>query len=229
MDEKIIDRRVRRTRTLLQEAVVALILEKPYPKITVQDVLDRADVGRSTFYAHFSDKEALLVSCFDDLATDLDHRIEADEGAQHLLHAAAFFTHAQERRDFYQAMIEGGGMEIVLATGRRHIEDSIQSHLKQMEVEEEALDIPLPVLTNYLTGSLLSLLTWWLSEDLPYPPNQMATMFEQLVMPGFEDLLQGDDPQERTETAADEDQIKAHGPAEITESDNLARPADMLS
>jgi AcrR family transcriptional regulator len=189
MDKKQSDRRIRRTRHLLQEAIVALILEKPYYKVTVQDILDRADVGRSTFYAHFPDKEALLVSGFDDLATDLDHRIEETEESQHLLHAEAFFKHAQERRDFYKAMVEGGGVEIVLETGRRHIEDSIQTHLRQMEVEEDTLAVPLPVLINFLTGSLLSLLTWWIAEDMPYNPDRMADMYEQLVMPGFEGLL----------------------------------------
>ena len=189
MESNRADRRIRRTRLLLQEAIVALILEKTYYKITVQDIIDRADVGRSTFYAHFPDKEALLVSTFDDLASDLDHRIEGTAETQHLLHAEAYFIHAQERRDFYQAMIEGGGMELVLETGRRHIEDSIQVHLSQMEVDSDALATPLPVLINFLTGSLLSLLTWWIAEDMPYTPAQMSVMYEQLVMPGFLGLL----------------------------------------
>ena len=80
-------------------------------------------------------------------------------------------------------------MEIVLETGRRHIEDSIQSHLGQMEVKEESLGVPLPALINFLTGSLLSLLTWWLAEDMPYTPTQMAVIYERLVMPGFQGLL----------------------------------------
>lgn len=183
------DRRVKRTRLRLQEAIVALILERPFYKITVQHILDRADVGRSTFYMHFPDKEALLVSTFDDLAADLDHHIGGSDGSHHPLHAKAFFLHAQEHRDFYQAMIEGGGMEIVLETGRRHIEDGIQSHLGQMGVKEESLGVPLPALINFLTGALLSLLTWWLAEDMPYTPTRMAEIYEQLVMPGFQSLI----------------------------------------
>src|SRR5690242_15633867 len=69
------DRRVRRTRRALQNALVGLIAERGYPRTTVQDVLDRADVGRSTFYAHFRDKDALFASCFDDLRTDLEQAL----------------------------------------------------------------------------------------------------------------------------------------------------------
>jgi AcrR family transcriptional regulator len=62
--EAITDRRVQRTRRLLHKAFMSLILEKKYESITVQEILDRADVGRSTFYMHFRDKDELLVSGF---------------------------------------------------------------------------------------------------------------------------------------------------------------------
>jgi AcrR family transcriptional regulator len=71
------DRRVRRTRRILIEALIQLILEKGYSRITVQDILDRADVGRSTFYSHFRDQEALLVACFDSLRDELRGEIDA--------------------------------------------------------------------------------------------------------------------------------------------------------
>jgi AcrR family transcriptional regulator len=59
------DRRVRRTRSALIDAFLGLVVEKGYEKITVQDILDRADIGRSTLYAHYRDKEALLLACFE--------------------------------------------------------------------------------------------------------------------------------------------------------------------
>ena len=57
MATKAPDRRVQRTRKLLQDALMALILEKGYEAVTIQDIIDRANVGRSTFYAHFLDKQ----------------------------------------------------------------------------------------------------------------------------------------------------------------------------
>ena len=59
------DRRVRKTRQLLREALMELTLERGYDHVTIQDILDRADVGRSTFYAHYHDKDDLLVSEFE--------------------------------------------------------------------------------------------------------------------------------------------------------------------
>lgn len=66
------DRRVRRTRKLLHSAFLELVIEKGYDKITIQDILDRADVGRSTFYVHFRDKEALLTASFDNMRDQLE-------------------------------------------------------------------------------------------------------------------------------------------------------------
>src|SRR4051794_34863467 len=61
------DRRVARSRRALKEALTDLILERGYESVTVQDVIDRADVGRSTFYAHFLDKDDLLMAILADL------------------------------------------------------------------------------------------------------------------------------------------------------------------
>src|SRR5258707_15719817 len=71
------DRRIRRTRRLLRDGLLALVLEKGYDQITVQDILERADVGRATFYAHFRDKDDLLVSGADDLRESLRQQMSA--------------------------------------------------------------------------------------------------------------------------------------------------------
>src|SRR5690242_13310 len=67
--QKAPDRRIQRTRQLLLDSLIQLILEKGYESITVQDIIDRANVGRSTFYSHFQDKEDLLLSGFESMRT----------------------------------------------------------------------------------------------------------------------------------------------------------------
>lgn len=187
-DEKE-DRRVQRTRRLLQEALVALILEKRYDKITVQDIIDRANVGRSTFYANFLDKEDLLVSSFISWEHDLDHHMQTEahdsETADHLLHSLSFFRHARAERNLYRAMVEGGGIEVLIGAGQAHMTASIQSHLDAMLPDSQQLLVPLPIITNFVAGGLLSMLMWWLNNETTHSPEQMNAMFNNLAMPGI--------------------------------------------
>ena len=159
------DRRVRRTRRRLQRALAELILEKRYEKITVQNIIDRADVGRSTFYAHYLDKEDLLVSSFTSWAQDLDQHLQADNHAEeeedHLLHSLTFFRHADEQFDLYRAMLEGGGGEVLVETGREHMQADICRHLEARLSPGREPVIPVPVIANFLAGALWSLLMWW--------------------------------------------------------------------
>ena len=81
MATKKVDRRIQRTRRLLQDALITLILEKGYDKITVQDIIDEANVGRSTFYAHYLDKDDLMASSLELLRAELhQHLVGADNG-----------------------------------------------------------------------------------------------------------------------------------------------------
>src|SRR5262245_47433680 len=111
------DRRVRRTRRTLHEALIALILEKGYERVTVQDILDRADVGRSTFYTHFRDKEALLLTSFDGVRDELRRELDAVGPGQPMADparpAAALFAHAHRNRRVYQALCGRQGGTVV--------------------------------------------------------------------------------------------------------------------
>jgi AcrR family transcriptional regulator len=188
------DRRVQRTRQLLRDALVSLILEKGYQKITVQNIIDRANIGRSTFYAHFRDKEDLLLSGFDELAHDLNrhmrsHEVNADEQG-HLLHSLEFFIHADSNKELYKAMMESGGGDLVLDIARQHMHDHIEAHLNQIPFIGE--EIPLVVITNFLAGSLLTMITWWLEQENPYAPGEMNDMFNALAMPGVRRLMKAE-------------------------------------
>src|SRR5213083_3229079 len=96
------DRRVQRTRKLLQDALVSLIMEKGYEAATVQDIIDRANVGRATFYAHFADKETLLSSRLEDLRHLL---LERQRQTPALGFSLAMLEHAYAHLRLYQAII----------------------------------------------------------------------------------------------------------------------------
>lgn len=185
------DRRVQRTKKLLREALVSLILEKGYQKITIQDIIDRANVGRSTFYSHYRNKEDLLYSGFDELAHDLHRHTRppnaAGDSLEHLMHSLEFFTHAYNNQELYMAMTESGGGEKLLEIGRQHMQNHIEAHL--IHYPSLGKEIPISVITNFLAGSLLTMIIWWLEQKMPYTPQEMNNMFNALAMPGIRDMM----------------------------------------
>jgi AcrR family transcriptional regulator len=182
----VTDRRVRRTRNLLGSALVELILEKGYARVTVQDVLDRADVGRSTFYAHFRDKDALLMAGFDDMATQLRADIDAlapgvspPSGAP----AAALFTHAWRHRDVYAALFGRRGGEAFRRNLHTLLSDVLRGHLAPHMTAARS-DLPLSAVVEFAASSAIGLLISWVDDGFPYPPEQMAVIYQRLVAPG---------------------------------------------
>ncbi len=189
-----IDRRVQRTRQILQEALLALILEKGYAAVTVQDVIDRANVGRATFYSHFQDKHDLFLSGFASLR---------DQFEQHLLAQSPMngdpwnlslmmFQHAQSHLPIYKAMAGKQGGNIALGHIQKYLSALIQEHFKTQLSERKNLKVPPEVIAHYIVSAYMALLTWWLDHDAPYPAEQMNEMFRQLTQPGVEAILRTD-------------------------------------
>ena len=168
------DRRVRRTRRSLQRALVALMAERGYEKVTVQEVLDRADVGRTTFYAHFRDKEALFASCFDDLRADLERELSAMGGAPPDDPASpigVIFEHAYRNRPVYRAV------------GATHLHDLLFGALRD-HLAGRSTRLPVEVVAEYHASALIGVLGWWVRADFPYGPAEMARMCREITQPG---------------------------------------------
>ncbi len=191
MTEKMLDRRVRRTRLALHKALMALILEKKYQSITVQEILDRADVGRSTFYLHFQDKDELLVSGFQYLGHLLKAAQEASAAApgkswgRIIGFSLAMFEHAYEYREVNRALL-GSSAEAVV---RRQIH-SVLATMVSREVKLElqrgkrgSSAVSAELLTHFLVSTYTSVLTWWLNSRNPMPPKEIDLAYRQLVSP----------------------------------------------
>jgi AcrR family transcriptional regulator len=192
------DRRVRRTRELLRSAFLSLILEKGYDRITVQDILDRADVGRSTFYAHYRDKEDLLHAGFEDiraaLAAERNAR-EAESAAdvELLQPLLTVFTHVERHRQFWAPMSRKGGAELITRLLRDSVDDLVRQHL-QSQFGGPAVDpTELEAAVQFVAGACMGLLIWWLDhEDIPSSAEQVHTIFRRLATPGIERFLAPD-------------------------------------
>ena len=190
------DRRIQRTRRLLGDALLALIVEKGYAAITVQDILDRANLGRSTFYAHYRDKDDLLTGEFEhfkELFEQFDAQPPEDghgprSGARSP--SLAFFRHAGEQHRLYKAMVGKRGGETVRKLHYQYISGLMKSYLEQHIPDDENMAVPREVTVHYFISSFLALLTWWLDNKMPYSPEQMDEMFQRLVMPGVSAALE---------------------------------------
>lgn len=184
--KKIVDRRIQRTRQLLQEALLALILEKGYDAVTVQDIIDRANVGRSTFYAHFRDQEDLFLSGFESMRAQFEQYLTsqaADDGGPWNLNLL-MFQHAQSQHRLYKALAGKQGGKIMLAHIYQYLTPLVREHLQAQLRGGKQGPVPPDVLAHFLVSSLIALLTWWLDNDLPYPAERMNEMYRQLTEPG---------------------------------------------
>ena len=175
------DRRVRRTKQRLKDALGSLIVEKGYDKITVQDLIDRADVGRSTFYAHYETKDDLLLS-WTQLAADMElHMPQEETDAGSIMPSLALFRHLGEQHHLYRAMIGSRGIEIVIEMVHGMLLRQATSELERRPDASDQTTIPIEVRAEFLASSLLALLTWWLDNDIPYAPESMDEMYQELT------------------------------------------------
>jgi AcrR family transcriptional regulator len=177
------DRRTNRTKRSLSEALVALIKEKRFDDITVQNVIERADVGRSTFYSHFRDKEDLFQRDWERFLDDFAHHIDWKKaGNGPFIPVAYLFQHLQEYQQFYRGLVRSRKAEAVFRTGANYLAKLIEDSITELLNDQPAV-LPIPIVANYLTSELFALLKWWLDQGMPYSPERMGQIYHELVTP----------------------------------------------
>jgi AcrR family transcriptional regulator len=185
------DRRSRRSRRLIVEALIALMREKRYDRITVREIIDRADVGRTTFYAQFRNKEDVLASEVERVLGLLHAQqlASAEEPTEYLLPGAGFFRHVQETQSLYPALVRGLAIDPHYQAVHQYLRDRAQQQLSAVTAGPHDVAVPPEIVADYLAGALLTLVHWWLDHGTPYSPEQMEAFFQQLVMPGMRTVL----------------------------------------
>ncbi|MCB9445830.1 MAG: TetR/AcrR family transcriptional regulator [Ardenticatenaceae bacterium] len=183
------DRRILRTRKQLSEALLALILEKGYDAVTIEEITERADLGRTTFYLHYKDKDELLYksleAVFDDLVAQIEpYPVEEWSMTGERLSGLAFY-HAAENAHLYKIILSGQGGTTIGQRIRAYIAQTairiINTHYAPYMKNSP---IPVEVLGNYIASSMLGLITWWLETDQLYTAQEMHTFFQQLNFRG---------------------------------------------
>jgi len=180
------DRRVQRTRDTLHHALISLMIEKGFDAITIQDLLDRANVGRSTFYAHYTGKEDLLRAGLKELRRDLEkaQRAEVRHGLRFAF-SLALFEHAGAHRDVYHAIVGRRGGIVVMGEIRGLLAELVKNDLKLRNPGSSARNLPRAAVVQFVVGALMSLLTWWLEEKTGLSPVEVDALFRRLTLPAL--------------------------------------------
>jgi AcrR family transcriptional regulator len=180
-----LDRRVRRTRDVLGDALVELMHEKPFETITVQQVLDRAHVGRSTFYTHFRGKDDLFLSDVEDFFEMMSSLLSrSGEDSNRLAPVREMFAHVAEWHSFYNALVASGKIQDVTEIAQGYFARAIEGRLAKLPTVRAMTPTGRAARAHALAGALLSMLTWWIQRGMPVSAAQMDDLYHQIVWSG---------------------------------------------
>ncbi len=168
---------------------MSLILSKGYDTISVSDIVEAADIGRSTFYAHYTGKEDLLRSGFHVLRRELEEARHQEEGSEAaaanlpLSFSLAMFEHAGRYRDAARALVGGRGGVIVQSEIRRALASVVRKDVARLRQDDT---IPRELRVQFVVGAFLTVLDWWLERKPGLSPGKVDEMFRRLVLVGFD-------------------------------------------
>jgi AcrR family transcriptional regulator len=194
MDQQRQDRRSRRTQQALMEALLELLAVKNYDEISINDIVERANVGRSTFYAHYQDKDDLLRNGFERALDLLIQHVSfgiADQDLQ--LDATPLFLHAKGHYELYRTLAWGSGFNVLTKNGHAALSAKFYEVFTLVLSGKPEPPVPLDILSYSLAGNLLILLKWWLDNKMPYSPEYMNSIFQQLTMPSIWNIIRSSD------------------------------------
>ncbi len=180
-----VDRRIRRTRKLLKEALIEVTLEKGYENVTIQDVTARADIGYRTFFRHFSGIDALLAAAGQEMLSELRENLAFPSkidpsivGGAHEKNGEVLFKFVQANPDISRVMFLERGVRFCLAP----VFEAARQDMSQLLSTVNDLKFPQEIVANHLMASIFELIRWWLMNDMPHSPEEMGEMLRHLII-----------------------------------------------
>jgi AcrR family transcriptional regulator len=189
-----IDRRVKRTRQLLRDALIGLILEKGYQAVTVQDITDRANLGRATFYLHYPNgKDELLLTMMEETMQDIIQQIGQPVDENFMMGgippSLIAFEHAREHATFYRAVVGADGLAGVMHGYRQSTTAQLRKQIEAMIPPGVEPVVPLDFIAHFIFGALNAVIVWWLENENAISAEQMALRFHQMTTDGMRALM----------------------------------------
>ena len=179
-------RQIQRTRNLLEKALIELIKERGYETITIQQIVDRANAGRTTFYLHYNSKDELFLSCHNAIVSEFQFGPLYPLSREELLSPEAparmmlAYRHLDDARASLYPIFQGSDSLLML---RRMLHDwtahQIGVTLRAAFPDSESRH-PIDLVANYLAGAHLTLLQWWLEKRQLHTPEVLAQTFHGL-------------------------------------------------
>jgi len=188
------DRRVQRTRELLQKALIELVGERGYDAITIQAIVERANVGRTTFYLHYGSKDELFVSCHEAIVNQFHFGLLYPLSREALLSAEAppgmtsAIRHLQEARALLYPIFQGKDSPLILRRIRDRSARQIEATLRAAFAEAD-ITIPFDVLASYLAGAQIAWVQWCLEKRPAQTPENLAQTFHRLQRAAIRDAF----------------------------------------
>jgi AcrR family transcriptional regulator len=179
------DRRVQRTRQMLQKALIELISERGYDAITVEEIADRANIGRTTFYLHYNSKDELFISCHETIVSKFRvgplHPLSREEllSIEAPQSMTSAYEHLEDARALLYSVFHGKDSLLILRRMREWSARDIEANLRAAFPDAEST-ISLSVLANYLAAAQIGLVQWWLEKRQPYTLENLAQTFHRL-------------------------------------------------
>ena len=176
------DPRVVRTKHALGAALIELMLEQPFDTITVQDVLDRAGVGRATFYAHFRNKRDLFHSEHERFFEGVERWLGMFSAhAPRVVPVAEFFQHVGEVQPFIRALRAAGQIDLVLEDAAEHFARMITKRLRLLAPHLNHTSVHTTIVAKFCAGAVIEMLKWWLARDVRPTAQEMDAIYHDLV------------------------------------------------
>lgn len=174
---KVPDRRITKTRNAIYNAFLQLLNQKDYEAITVQEIIDLADVGRSTFYSHYESKELLL----DELCRYLFHHLfEREKSISTKVYLAHLFLHFQKNQDHITSLLFSKNDYFL-----RQLHKELEHHVYPMladELKESHPSLPVSYLQHLVVTNFIETLTWWLKKGQDFTNQEVVQFYLDLLI-----------------------------------------------
>lgn len=183
------DRRVQKTERLLRDAIGSLIHEKSYGAIAVREILERANVGRSAFYAHFSNKDALFATAIEQMLHETPPRLRSPAGNR-LGHVVWFsyriFEHIDRFRHAASVMKGRKSRALVHHHLRRVLLEQVLAAIEDgVPRSQHPARVPASLLADYVVSTFILVVNWWVDSRSTLSPREVDDLFRSLVFPAL--------------------------------------------